>query len=183
MAARHLANRPIVAIWSSPLERALETASIVARRFALPVNVDGRLTEWKLNDRWAGVSWDELGDEFPGEVDAYLHDPLDLPFSPESLLGLAERIRSAIVDIARRYSEGDVVIVGHQDPVQAARLSLTGRSPAGQHIDKPGHASVITLDATAGWQERDHFTPDISLSLPRDKIVDETAVRVEGEVG
>ncbi len=163
-AARHLGNRPVVAVWSSPLERALETAGIIAKRFGLPVGVDPRLTEWRLADRWAGVGWDDLDEEFPGELDAYLHDPLDLPFSPESLQALAVRMRAAITDISSRYRDGDVVIVSHQDPVQAARLALTGRSLAGQNHDKPGHASVISLDAADGWSEVGVFTPDLDVT-------------------
>lgn len=177
-AARHLGNRPVVAVWSSPLERALATAAIIARRFGLPVSVDGRLTEWQLNDRWAGVGWDEIADEFPGELDAYLHDPLDLPFSSESLSNLAERMRTAVIEIAARYRNGDLVLIGHQDPLQAARLALTSRSPASQHHDKPGHGSVISFDPSDGWNELGVFDPVLD-----SEAAEEVAVGLEGEIG
>lgn len=159
-AARHLGSQPVVAIWASPARRALETAGIVARRFGLPVRVDEELTEWKLLDRWAGSSWDELPEVFPGEVEAYMHDPADLSFSPETLAQLAARMRKVVERIASAHSDGDVVVVGHQDPIQAARLALTGRSLAGLHHDKPGHASVVTLRPRGGWTELSTFTPE-----------------------
>lgn len=56
-AARYLARRPVVAVWSSPLQRALETAWVLAEPHGLPVLVDDELTEWKLADDWAGIVW------------------------------------------------------------------------------------------------------------------------------
>jgi len=159
--ARHLGSQPVVAVWSSPLERALETASIIAGRFGVPVMVDEALTEWRLSDRWAGVPWERLDEHFPGELDAYLHDPAGLSFSPESLTDLAARMRSAIEAIAARHDSGDVVVVGHQDPIQAARLALTGRPLVGLGADKPDHATVITLRHRDGWREISRFTPDV----------------------
>jgi broad specificity phosphatase PhoE len=158
--ARHLGSQPVVAVWSSPLERALQTAAIIASRFGLPVLVDDALTEWRLSHRWAGTRWDELDRRFPGELDAYMHDPADLSFSPESLIELAGRVRGAVETIASRHDAGDVVVVGHQDPIQAARLALTGRSLVGLQNDKPGHATVITLRPRDGWREIASFTPE-----------------------
>src|SRR5260370_16047326 len=43
--ARHLAARDITAVFSSPLERARETAEPVAEQFGLPVVIDDRLIE------------------------------------------------------------------------------------------------------------------------------------------
>ena len=54
-AGRYLASSPVVAVWSSPLERAIETAHLIASRHRLRVRVDAELTEWHLSGRWAGV--------------------------------------------------------------------------------------------------------------------------------
>jgi len=157
-AAAHLADRPIVAVWSSPLQRALETAAEIALPRGLVVQVDERLGEWRLTDRWQGIPWDDLATVRPGEVEAYLAHPHRLPFSAESLDDLARRMADALDDVAAT-SGGDVVVVGHQDPLQAVRLFLTGQRLSGLHDDKPRHATVITLEPGVPWRERERWDP------------------------
>ncbi len=148
-AARALADHSIVAIWSSPLRRALHTARRIASASGVPVETDADLTEWALSDRWAGVGWDDLPDVFPGELEAYLADPTDLPFSPESLRDLAERVARVARRVAR--DDGDVVLVSHQDPIHAAVRLLTGTGFDGYFRDRPEHAEPIGLVPGDPW--------------------------------
>lgn len=159
-AARHLGSQPVVAVWTSPLERAMETASVVARRFGLPIRVDEDLAEWSLLDRWAGTRWDDVDATFPGELTAYLEHPNDLPFAEEPLSHMATRMTKAVERLAARHPEGDVVIVAHQDPVQAARLSLGGRELTRLHQDKPGHGSIVTFRPGRPWTDLGMWTPE-----------------------
>lgn len=165
-ASRYLAGQPIVAVWSSPLERALQTASTISARHGLPVRVDENLTEWALSDLWAGIVWEELPERRPGELEAYLAHPWDLPFSPESLQELGDRMTSAIKAINERHAEGDVVIVSHQDPVQVARLVLTGTPLSAQHTDKPKHATVHTFQPASDWKEAARYDPEDQEAFP-----------------
>ena len=150
--SRYLRSAPVVAVWSSPLERALATAEPIAAHHGIPIRVDSELGEWKMADDWAGIAWEDLPTERPGELEAYLEHPLDMAFASESLTALAARMRAVLASIADRH-DGDVVVVSHQDPVQAARLSLTGRDLANQHVDKPQHGTVITLKPGTPWTE------------------------------
>lgn len=158
--ARFLGSQPITAVWSSPLQRALRTAEIIARRRGLSVQVDEDLVEWRLMERWAGVVWGDIDDRFLGELTAYLDDPTDLPFSPEPLDVLAKRVRGVVERLDELHSHGDVVIVAHQDPIQAARLTLTGGSLEELAVDKPTHGSVITLRPGSPWVEESMWGPD-----------------------
>lgn len=157
---RYLGSAPVVAVWSSPLQRALETAAPIAGRFGLPISIEPDLIEWRLLDRWIGSGWPTLDEDHPGELAAYLADPTRLDFADETLRGLAERMTSAIKSIDGRHPAGDVVIVGHQDPVQAARLALTGRDLKTLHTDKPHHGSVMTLAPRDSWKELVHWFPE-----------------------
>jgi broad specificity phosphatase PhoE len=165
-AARYLSSQSIVAVWSSPLERAMATAAVVAARSNLPVLVDPDLTEWKIADGWAGIVWEDLPARRPGELEAYLDHPWDLSFGSESLAELADRMRRVLVSLDARYSDGDVVVVSHQDPVQAARLIMTGRSLETQHRDKPEHCSVITLEPGRQWREVAIWAPEQGDTFP-----------------
>ena len=158
--SRYLGSQPIVSVWSSPLQRALETAAPIAGRSGTPVLVDEELIEWSLLSRWAGTKWADLPSNYPGELEAYLDHPARLGFGDETLDMLAARMTRAIKRIEARSDAGDVVVVGHQDPIQAARLALTGRSLSGLHSDKPTHASVITLVPGASWRELSFWEPE-----------------------
>src|SRR5690349_25035754 len=54
-----LRNAPVVAVWASPLERAVQTAEALAEPHGLPVQVDERLIEWGGLVRWQGRRWAE----------------------------------------------------------------------------------------------------------------------------
>lgn len=159
-AGEYLADAPVSVVVSSPLERAVQTASAIAFRHDLEPEVEPDLTEWGLATRWAGVVWEDLHEAFPGELEAYLEHPHDLPFSPESINEVALRMTIA----AKKWlatATGDVVLVAHQDPVQALRLSLTGRSLELLLEAKPGHASVATLRRSGTtWEEVAYWQPD-----------------------
>ena len=157
--SRYLGSQPIVAVWSSPLQRALETAAPIAARSGVPVLVDEELIEWSLLSRWAGTKWADLPSTYPGELEAYLEHPDRLEFANETLGMLTERMTAAIRRVEAQYDAGDVVVVGHQDPIQAARLALTGRSLSGLHSVKPTHASVITLAPGPSWRELTFWEP------------------------
>ena len=148
-------------IVTSPLDRAVETAEIIARDGDDTIIVDEALTEWGLSRRWAGHVWDDLDTDFPGELAAYLAHPVYLPFSPESLADVAERVSDTIVR-HRSQTSGPLIFVSHQDPIQAARLLLTGRPLADLHADKPQHAGVVELDPqqSSPWVECAMWVPD-----------------------
>ncbi len=163
----HLARSPIVACYTSPLRRARETWAGTGIDLR-PVSRE-ELTEWRLSLRWKGHRWDELDELFPGEVADYWTRPTDLPFSPESIAAVADRMVGVVTRASREHPVGHIVIVGHQDPIQAARLALTSRDLTGLHEDKPKHGSVITLSSSppdarskgsGDWTEQSHWWPE-----------------------
>lgn len=157
LAARYLQQWPIDRIVSSPLERAVETSRLLGDGNS--IEIEDRLTEWRLTSRWAGVVWEELSERFPGELEAYLDHPQRLPFSEESLAELATRVGTAVAEWADS-SNRDVVFVSHQDPIHAARLLLTGGPFGDFHNGKPEHCSVSTLEpANGGWTTAAYWAP------------------------
>ena len=157
--AAHLAEESIAAVCSSPLQRAVETAEVIAARHQIPATTDERLTEWALGSRWAGVAWDALPDVYPGEVEAYLTRPQHLPFPTETLSELAHRTAAAIAAAAKTAQV--LAIVSHQDPIQAARLAMTGRGFDDFAENKPGHGAVIQLrPQNSGWIEVEYWEPE-----------------------
>lgn len=164
--ARYLGRRPLVAVWSSPLERAVRTAEAIATRVGEPVRVDPALGEWKLMDRWAGTAWDDLDLAFPGELTAFLSRPDQLDFAPESLADLGERVAGAVRRLQASYPHGEVVVVSHQAPIRAATLVLSGE-PLSRFWDaKPGHGAVISLQPGPRWAVEATWEPEVETVTP-----------------
>lgn len=124
-AARSLADRDIVAVVSSPLERARQTAEPVATRFGLPVTIDERLIE--------GDNYFE-GKRF-GVGDGALRHPriwwvLRNPFRPswgEPYAEIAARMTAALHAARQAASGHEAVCVSHQLPIWTLRRHLTGQ--------------------------------------------------------
>ncbi len=157
---RYLGPRPVVAIWSSPLERTLRTAEEIAARVGVPVKVHADLGEWTVFDRWAGHRWAEIPELFPGELEAYRDHPYDLPFAGESLASVSERMASFARSIDEAHPHGDVIIVSHQDPIQAGRLRLLGSPLEAFGEGKPTPGTVITLRPGTSWTEETSWSPE-----------------------
>jgi broad specificity phosphatase PhoE len=159
----------VVAVVTSPLLRARTTAEAIAAHHSLEVVVDPRLTEWRLSSRWAGHVWEQLEEAFPGELTAYLEHPTELDFSPEPISTVAARMAEAVGAALVGAAGGEVVVVSHQDPVQAARLALTGRNLTELNEDKPAHAELVTLHRAVeegAWVEQARWRPEQGQTFP-----------------
>ena len=156
---RYLGPRPVVAIWSSPQQRSLRTAEEIAARSTVPVRVDPDLTDWELTERWRGHPWNSIPERFPGELEAYLEHPERLDFVSEQAGDVANRVAAVARRLDQEHPHGDVVIVSHQDPIQTARLHLTGEGLESLHAARPPHGSVITLRPGQTWREETSWEP------------------------
>ncbi len=122
--ARHLAARDVTALFSSPLERARETAEPLAEQFGLAVTLDDRLIE--ADNHFEGLTF--------GVGDGSLRRPrhwvkLRNPFLPswgEPYSEIATRML-ATVAAARDAARGhEAVCVSHQLPIWIARRAVEG---------------------------------------------------------
>jgi broad specificity phosphatase PhoE len=121
----HFADRDIVAVVASPLERAQETAAPIAARHDLEVSADERLIE--ADNLFAGKKF--------GVGDGVLKRPsvwprLVNPFRPswgEPYVEVVRRMGEAVA-AARELGVGhEVVCVSHQLPIWEARLAAENR--------------------------------------------------------
>jgi broad specificity phosphatase PhoE len=124
-AADYFAERDVVALYCSPLERAQETALPVAERLGLPVVTDDRLIEsW---NHFEGLKF-AVGD---GALRKPAHWPrLVNPFRPswgEPYRDVAARML-AVMETAREAAAGrEAVCVTHQLPIWVTRRVAEGR--------------------------------------------------------
>ena len=135
-AAEFLATVPITALYASPLQRAQETAEAVAAACGVDIVTEADLTEWLVARRWKGVTWEDLPTAFPGELEAYLEHPTDLPFAEESIAALGRRVAAVAATVVASHPDEHVALVSHQDPIQAGRLTLRGVPLEELHSDR-----------------------------------------------
>ncbi len=161
---RHLTNANLDIVVTSPIIRAVETATAVARPHGLTPQLDNRLTESGQFPHWLGLRWEELPGLFPDELESYLEDA-NHAGGTETLSQIAARYRSVIEDTTAS-GHRSIAIIGHQDTIQAARLDLTGRDLGELRIDPPHHGEVVTLSRPAGatWIEASRWAPAIPTS-------------------
>ncbi|MFC4529840.1 histidine phosphatase family protein [Sphaerisporangium dianthi] len=120
--AKALAGRDIVALCSSPLERAQETAAPIAQTLDLPVQTDERLIE--ADNIFQGHA---VGGMFRAPRNLrHMWNPAR-PSWGEPYVEIVRRMRAAI-DAARSRARGhEVVMVSHQLPIWVIRLAAEGR--------------------------------------------------------
>ena len=153
--ARHLAGRPITRVYTSPLERAVQTATVITGTCGGEVEPREDLVEAWLCAPWEGLPWREVKRERSGEWARYLFRPLEVCDVAEDLKALAARMETALRAIAGAHPAQQVVAVSHGDPLKAGVLALTGgdlrelhRSPiptgglVSLEVDGPGLARV-----------------------------------------
>jgi broad specificity phosphatase PhoE len=140
-----LAHVPFSAIYSSPLERAVQTATPLSERLGLPVRVREGLTELDFG-RWSGASLEELAklDEWR-QFNGYR--TARRPPEGESLLEAQLRMVTELELLSSQHPEGVVAVFGHGDPLKAALAHYAGISvELLQRIQiEPASVSVIRL--------------------------------------
>jgi broad specificity phosphatase PhoE len=124
-AADFFADRDVVRVVSSPLERARQTAAPVAERLGVDVSVDERLIESENVFEGKAVGVGDGALRSPGNW-WYLRNPF-LPSWGEAYTRVALRMHAA-VEVAREAARGhEAVLVSHQLPIWVARLSAEHR--------------------------------------------------------
>jgi len=117
---------PIGEIWSSPLQRALETAEAIATAVGLPVRVEERLRELHAGI-FQGHLWADLEEQFPEEVARWRSgDPHYVIPGGESRAQLAARGHDVLHALAGRDTEC-MIVVAHGGILTAALGSMVGR--------------------------------------------------------
>ena len=103
----------ISAIYSSDLLRARQTAEAIAVPLGLPVILEPRLREINLGV-WEGMASEDIEAQYPQELADRARDPFYTPApNGESPSEVAERVHKAVNEIADRYRNEPVLIVGH----------------------------------------------------------------------
>ena len=127
--ARTLGDRPIAAIVSGPLERALETAAPLAQRLGLPVRIDDAIDELDFGE-WTGRSWSTL-DGDPAWSDWNRFRATAAVPGGETAGAVADRALGLLRRLGAEYRAGDaaeaeIALFSHADVIRKVIATLLG---------------------------------------------------------
>ena len=124
-AAKRIAHLPrVAAIYSSPLERARETAAPIARAKRMPIRIDRGLLECDFGE-WTGERLDRLSKR--PEWDVVQRHPSAFRFpGGESFTEMQARITGALARLVAQHPGRVIVAVSHADPIKTAVAHALG---------------------------------------------------------
>jgi probable phosphoglycerate mutase len=143
--ARRLAHLKLAAIYSSPLERAIETAAPLADVLQLTTTISDDFLELDMGD-WTNKTYSEIKEDARfGHFNTY-RSGTKIP-GGETMLNAQMRIVTGLQKLYKQHSNETVAVVSHADMIKAAVTYF-----AGIHLDlfhrieiSPASVSIIQM--------------------------------------
>ena len=165
-----LAGDPIDAFYASPLERALETARLVAAPHGREVFPRAELREIS-HGRWEQKSRAEVESLYPGEYARWESDPFSFaPEGGETGLAVLARALPALFEIVASHPDGRVLVVSHKATIRLLVATLLGFDARGyrDRLDSsPAGLSILDFRESSRAQlvlfnDTSHYGPPAS---------------------
>jgi len=118
------ATLPIAAIYSSPLERARETAECIAARHAKPIVVESDIDEIDFGD-WTAKSFEQLDADIAWRRFNSFRCGTPAP-SGEAMISVQARMVNAMIRLQGSHPGDPIVVVSHGDPIKAVLAHYLG---------------------------------------------------------
>lgn len=139
-------------IWSSPVWRALESATLLSALLRLPITIDHRLDEMRLGP-WEGRTEAEVARDFPDDYALWLSHPDQVRLDGrETLAQVAARMTGALADA--RATHLPTILITHVAPIRVAALATMGCSLGAYKRLAVPNAGCVRLDGAsrqASW--------------------------------
>lgn len=126
LAQRIVATWKPVALYTSPLVRAVQTADIIAGQVKLPVHTLDGLVDINYGD-WQGLTPDEARERWPHAHHAWFNVPqiARIP-GGETLEDIRTRAMTTIRELGERHEDQTIVAVSHNVVNRVVLLALLG---------------------------------------------------------
>jgi len=146
-----LSDEIITSFYSSDLERAHETAKIIANG-KIDLQSDSRLREVHFGD-WEGLTYNEIQEKYPGQLAAWEQDVYKTaPPNGETLEALASHTQSFLNDLLLKNKDETILIVAHGGVIRVL-ICLALNLPATMywqfHVDSASLSEIAFYPAGA----------------------------------
>jgi probable phosphoglycerate mutase len=129
---------------TSPLRRAVRTAEAIAAAVGSTVVVDQGLVETDFG-RWEGLTFAEVREQWPDQLDAWLASPDVAPPGGESFSAVADRVSTTLERLKAAHLGKTLAVVSHVTPIKTLlRFGLDAPPSAlfRLHLDVAGVSEV-----------------------------------------
>ncbi len=128
-AAACVADMQVSRIYSSPIQRTMETAQIVAKHNSLEVIPDDRLTEIDMGGL-TGKTYDDLMERY-GNIFLHFYQGSDdfTNMGVETFASVRNRILDIVSYIQQKHAGENVLLVTHMDPIKAMLSTILNMTP------------------------------------------------------
>jgi broad specificity phosphatase PhoE len=122
--ARVMTPLSIEAIYSSPMDRARETAEPLAIQLGLPIHLLPALNEIEFGT-WTGIPYDQLTDDPRWRAFNSFRSSTRVP-GGEIIFEVQTRMLTALEELCGLHPEGLVTVFGHGDPIRTVLAHFMG---------------------------------------------------------
>ena len=127
--AARLSGEKLAAVYASPMDRTVETATIIAEPHGQPLQTRDGLREIS-HGGWEGLTRLEVEERFPDETAEWEKDPYTFaPKGGESGLAVTARALPVLIEIVRAHEGCTVLVVSHKATIRLLLSSLLGFDP------------------------------------------------------
>lgn len=149
--ARALADRPLSAVYASPLARAQETARAIAACHGLPVLTAPAFREICLG-LWEGHTVSEVKARFPELYAAWVERPHTMAMpNGESLAGVRERVLEGLDQLRAAHAGETVCLVSHGVAIRLLILEALGLLPEQLWSIQVSSAAISEVEYRHRW--------------------------------
>jgi len=144
---------------ASPVRRTHESAEILGARLGRPVLTEEGLAEMEFG-AWDGLTFAEIQDRYPDELDRWLGSLDEAPGGGESVRVLEKRVLASLERLLSEYAGRTVLAVSHVTPIKVLvahalgapleavyRMELAPASVTVLSFFADGHASLRMFNA------------------------------------
>ncbi len=149
--AERLANTPLAAIYSSPLERTLETAAPLAQRAGLAVQCLDGIIESDCGE-WTGRALEELNKTEAWKLVQIQPSRFRFP-AGESMAQIQARMVATLEELQIAHPGQTIAVVSHSDPIKLAVAYYLGMGLDAFQRLEIAPASITELEFTP-WRTR-----------------------------
>jgi broad specificity phosphatase PhoE len=156
--AEALAQTPLAAVYTSPLERARTSAEIIAKPHRLEISIDPAWTEMAFG-AWQGLTRAELDARFPVEAEAWRLTPhLAAPPGGEPVSAVAARVGAAVDALRAAHPDATVALVAHAIVIRLVVLGALGLGPERLWSVDASPAGITEIEYASGEIGRPAWT-------------------------
>jgi len=128
-AAKFLEEMNVSAIYSSPIERAQDTAEIIGKHNSIDVRIDDRLIELDMG-KFTGMPYDEIFSSHGNVFMKFYNGELEIAHNGvETFADVKKRVLGMVDHIIENHADENVVLVTHMDPIKAMLSTVVSLSP------------------------------------------------------